>query len=79
MQYSQDSYNNSVSTRNNLTYIENLINDAVSKGLYSVYTDGRYMDDDMVSDLSNKYWFKVNKRFDDFGLFPTYIISCDNG
>ena len=55
MQYSQDSYNNSVSTRNNLTYIENLINDAVSKGLYSVYTDGRYMDDDMVSDLSNKY------------------------
>lgn len=78
MQYSQSSFNNSVSTRSNYSYINDLINTAISQGLYFVYTDGRHMDDDMANDLMVDYGFRVDKRFDDIGLYPTYLISWNN-
>jgi hypothetical protein len=74
MQYSYTANSNSDSTRDNLTYIDGLITEASTKGLYFIFVDARYMDD-YVKTLIESYGYIVTKNTNDFGTFVTYKIE----
>jgi hypothetical protein len=62
-------------TRQNLSYISTLINDASNSGKEYIIVDGKYMDNNMVKDLRENYNYKVVQRFFDMGTYPEYKID----
>jgi ERCC4-type nuclease len=74
MQTNYASKINSKSTKDNLTYINNLITGATSRGEYRVYVDSRYMDNDVVSALID-YGYNITPKTDLMGTFITYLIN----
>jgi hypothetical protein len=65
-------------TINSLTYIDTLVADASSKGLYFIEVDGTKFNDDMSNDLYDNYGYNVTKRYFDMGLYPVYTISWNS-
>jgi hypothetical protein len=65
--------------RQNLTYINSIISDAMNQGLTYMVVDAKNMDDNMLKDLTENYDFKVSKRFTDMGTYPQYIIDWNTG
>ena len=62
-----------------LSYIDTLVGNTTSQGLYRITCDGSLMNDEMMSDLIDNYGYSVNKYTDDnFGSFPRYVVEWDN-
>jgi hypothetical protein len=65
-------------TINSLSYIDTLVADATSKGLYFIKVDGINFNDDMGNDLYDNYGYNVTKQYFDMGLYPVYTISWNS-
>ena len=79
MQTSNNSLIQLNNTRDSLSYINDLVVQATSEGLYFIFVDSTYMDDNMMNDLITNYGYIVTKRTNDFGSFITYLINWDEG
>jgi hypothetical protein len=63
-------------TRQNLSYINTLISDAVSQGLNYIIVEGKNMDDNMLKDIVENYDYKAFKRYpEDMGSYYSYMID----
>jgi hypothetical protein len=62
-------------TRNTLSYVNNVITGATSEGKYTVFIDEKNMDDSMKDVLTNTYGYNITKRSDSMGTFSTYMIN----
>lgn len=78
MQSASNARTSSSSTVSSLSYIDSLVTDASSKGIYRIFVDYPKMSDDMMSSLISDYGYNVIKRTYDIGNFNTYIIQWDN-
>jgi hypothetical protein len=67
--------NTSTTSINDLRYINTLVTDASTKGLYQTFIDGNQMNDSMMLDLMDNYGYHVDKMFFDMGTYPTYKVS----
>jgi hypothetical protein len=76
MQNSFTSGINSESTRQNLSYINDLVIEATSIGMYYIMVDGRYMGEDEKINLLS-YGYNVTESTNDFGTFITYKIQWE--
>lgn len=69
----------SINTRNNLTYIEEIIKIATEKGLFKVTVEGQFMDEDMANNLKMNFGYTVYKKpgllDDQQSDFVSYVIS----
>ena len=61
-------------TRDNLSYINDIITESSYRGEYYVIIDGDYMDDNMVSDLLG-YGYRITRLTNDMGTFINYKIE----
>ena len=68
---------NSTQTRENLTYINNLITGATVQGLYRIIVPNQYMDDTMASILRSIYGYNVTSRNSNMGSFQDYLINWE--
>jgi hypothetical protein len=66
---------NSDLTRQNLTYINSLVSNAINNGEQFIIVDAKYMDDNMLKDLKENYNYQVTKRYVDMGTYPQYMID----
>jgi hypothetical protein len=66
---------NTDTTRNDLTYINTLVNNATDQGLKYVIVDVKNIDDTMASDLRLNYGYNVTKRYVDMGTYAQYMID----
>ena len=78
METSTNSITDSQSTLDTLSYINDLVVDACSKGLYRIYVGSQLMNDDMVSTLIETYGYNVSTSTNDFGTHVTYTIDWSN-
>ena len=67
--------NTATTSINDLRYINTLVSDASTKGLYQTFIDGNQMNDYMMIDLMDNYGYHVDKMFFDMGTYPTYKVS----
>lgn len=67
----------SITTRSDLSYINDLITGATSQGLYRVFVQNEYIDETMATELRNTYGYKVNTRNSFMGSNLDYIISWE--
>lgn len=67
----------STQTRDSLSYINNLVTGATSQGLYRVFVQNEFMDDDMADNLRTTYGYRVNKRNSFMGTNYDYIVSWE--
>jgi len=75
MIYATTASSNSDTTRNDLTYINTLVDNATNQGLKHIIVDIKVIDDTMVSDLTLNYGYQITK-FNDFnGTFLSYKIE----
>lgn len=79
MQSNNNSLNSTHTTRDTLSYVNDLVIQATSEGKYFIFVESTYMDDDMMWSLISDYGYEVSKRTNDFGTFVTYFISWDEG
>lgn len=70
------SQNNSNSTRESLTYVNNLIVNATNMGMYHTFVESRYIDESEV-DIIRSYGYNVTKINNDFGTYFTYKITWE--
>jgi len=75
MEISTDSATDSQSTLDSLDYINDLIVNAVNKGSYRIMVDSSYMNDDVMSILTDTYDYRVTKKTNDIGTIVTYMID----
>jgi hypothetical protein len=66
-------------TRQNLSYIQTLVTNAIGNGQQYIIVDGKNMDDDMANDLADNYDYAVTKKVNDMGMYPQYIIDWTVG
>jgi hypothetical protein len=64
-------------TRTDLTYINSLITDAISKGEYHIYINEKYIDSTMISSLRTTYGYNIITRTSDMGTNVDYIIKWE--
>jgi len=76
MQNSIIANTNSDSTRQNLSYINDLVIDATSIGMYYIMVDSRYMGENEKTSLLS-YGYSVTESTNDFGTFITYKIQWE--
>ena len=74
MQNSPSSNSAFQSTRDNLTYVNNVVTGCTSRGEYVAFIDARYMDQDVVNDLLS-LGYRVTNLTNDIGTFITYKIE----
>lgn len=67
----------STQTRTSLSYINNLITGATAQGLYRIFVQNEYMDNDMATDLRNTYGYNVTTRNSFLGSNVDYLISWE--
>ena len=67
----------STQTRTSLSYINNLITGATAQGLYRIFVQNEYMDNDMATDLRNIYGYNVTSRNSFMGTNVDYLISWE--
>jgi hypothetical protein len=70
------SRNSSQSTRSNLSYINDLIVEATSMGMFNTYVDGTYMGPNEET-LVRSYGYNVTEINNDFGTHITYKITWE--
>jgi len=70
------SQNYSDLTRQNLSYINDLIVGATNIGMYYAYVDSRYMGPDEAT-IMRSYGYGVTQTTNDFGTYITYIITWE--
>ena len=75
METSTNSASDSQSTINSLSYINSLVLDAVDKGSYRIFVSSKYMNDSVMSILTDTYDYHVTKKTNDIGTDITYIID----
>jgi hypothetical protein len=74
MQNSPSSNSTFQSTRDNLTYVNNVVTGCTSRGEYFTFIDARYMDQDMVNNLLS-LGYRITNLTNDMGTFITYKIE----
>ena len=74
MQNSPSSNSAFQSTRDNLTYVNNVVTGCTSRGEYVAFIDARYMDQDVVNDILS-LGYRVTNLTNDMGTFITYKIE----
>jgi hypothetical protein len=67
----------STQTRTSLSYLNNLITGATAQGLYRIFVQNEYMDNDMATDLRNIYGYNVTPRNSFMGTNVDYLISWE--
>lgn len=70
------SQNNSNSTRQSLSYVNNLIVASTNIGRYFTFVEGRYMGQ-TEADLIRSYGYNVTEIRNDFGTYVTYKITWE--
>jgi hypothetical protein len=75
MDVSTDSATDSTTTLNSLDYINDLIVNAVNKGAFRIFVNSPYMNDDVMSILTDTYGYKVTKKTNDSGSNANYTID----
>lgn len=65
----------STQTRTTLSYINDLVTDAIAQGVYRIVVPNQYMDDNMANVLRVTYGYQVQSRNTLMGTFDDYIIS----
>ena len=75
MEVSSNSELDSQSTIDSLSYINELVLGAVDKGAYEIFVESKYMDDNVMSILTNTYGYFITKKTNDIGSYVTYMIS----
>jgi hypothetical protein len=63
--------------RLNLTYINNLITGSTATGSYYVIIEPKYVDDTMITSLSNTYGYKITPKTNDIGQYQYFLVSWD--
>lgn len=58
-----------------LSYIDTLVGESITKGLFQVTVDGPIMNDEMSTDLIDNYGYTVRKYEDNFGTYPRWVID----
>lgn len=59
-----------------LSYINELVTGATSQGLYHVHVRPEFLNDAMITDLTNNYGYKVEQPFNSFmGTYTDYVLS----
>ena len=61
-----------------LTYVNSIITEAMSNGLYSIIIEGRHMNDSMANILRTTYGYTVTSKSIDMGSYNRYKISWLN-
>ena len=74
MQNSPSSNSAFQSTRDNLTYVNNVVTGCTSRGEYVAFIDAKYIDQDVVNDLLT-LGYRVTNLTNDMGTFITYKIE----
>ena len=70
------SQNNSNSTRNSLSYINNLIVAATNIGMYYTFVESRYMGQ-TEANIIRSYGYNVTEVKNDFGTYISYKITWE--
>lgn len=60
-----------------LSYVDTLVTNATLEGQYKIHVGGQLLNDTMISQLKTTYGYSVTQRYDDMGLYPTYLISWE--
>jgi hypothetical protein len=75
MESSTNSASDSQSTIESLSYINDLVLDAVNKGSYQIIVGSKYMNDSVMSILIDTYGYQITKKTNDIGTNVTYMID----
>ena len=75
MEVSSNSRLDSKSTIDSLSYINELVLGACNKGAYEIFVEAKYMDDNVMSILTNTYGYHITKETNHIGSYVTYLIS----
>ena len=75
MDISTNSELDSQSTIESLSHINDLVLGAVDKGSYQIIVGSEYMDDNVMSILTNTYGYHITKKINDNGSYVNYIIN----
>jgi hypothetical protein len=74
MRSSYTAKNNSDTVTGSLSYINTLVNSAISEGKFMIVVDGQYLNQSMIEDLSENYGYSVTQRNDFMGTNGSYTI-----
>jgi|694.fasta_scaffold116622_3 hypothetical protein len=78
MELATNSELDSQSIIDSLSYINDMVVSACSRGEYRTFINSPHMNDNMMSILINTYEYNVTKKTNDMGTYATYIVDWSN-